>query len=40
MQLQLAPGTYTIEIQNPAGATVSKTVEVVAGKPVTVRHSF
>lgn len=40
MQLQLAPGTYTIEIQNPAGAPVTKTVEVVAGKPVTVRHSF
>ena len=40
MQLQLPPGTYTIEIQNPAGAAVSKTVEVVAGKSVTVRHSF
>ena len=40
MQLQLPPGTYTIEIQNPAGPTVSKTVEVVAGKPTTVRHSF
>ncbi len=40
MQLQLAPGTYTIEIQNPAGATVSKTVEVVAGKATTVRHAF
>jgi serine/threonine protein kinase len=40
MQLQLPPGTYTIEIQNPAGPTVTKTVEVVTGKPVTVRHSF
>jgi serine/threonine protein kinase len=40
MQLQLPPGSYTIEVQNPAGPTVSKTVEVVAGKPVTVRHSF
>jgi non-specific serine/threonine protein kinase len=40
MNLQLPPGTYTIEIQNPAGPTVSKTVEVVAGKSVTVRHSF
>ena len=39
-QLQLPPGTYTIEIQNPAGAAVSKTVEVVAGKSITVRHSF
>jgi serine/threonine protein kinase len=40
MQLQLMPGTYSIEIQNPAGATVTKTIEVVAGKPVTVRHAF
>ena len=40
MQLQLAPGTYTIEIQNPAGPPVTKTVEVVAGKSTTVRHSF
>ena len=40
MQLQLAPGSYTIEIQNPAGSPVTKTVEVVAGKSTTVRHSF
>ncbi len=40
MQLQLAPGSYTIEIQNPAGPSVTKTVEVVAGKSTTVRHSF
>ncbi len=40
MQLQLPPGTYTFEIQNPAGPTVSKTVEVVAGKPTTLRHTF
>ena len=40
MQLQLAPGTYSIEIQNPAGSPVTKTVEVVAGKSTTVRHSF
>ena len=40
MQLQLPPGSYTIEIQNPAGSPVTKTVEVVAGKSVTVRHSF
>ena len=40
MQLQLAPGTYSIEIQNPAGSPVTKTIEVVAGKSTTVRHSF
>lgn len=40
MQLQLPPGSYTIEIQNPAGPAVTKTVEVVAGKSTTVRHSF
>ena len=40
MQLQLPPGSYTIEIQNPAGSSVTKTVEVVAGKSTTVRHSF
>lgn len=40
MQLQLPPGSYTIEIENPAGPAVTKTVEVVAGKSTTVRHSF
>jgi hypothetical protein len=40
MQLQLPPGSYTIEIQNPAGPAVTKSVEVVAGKSTTVRHSF
>ncbi len=40
MQLELEPGTYTVEIQNPAGATVTRTVEVVAGKSTTLRHSF
>ena len=40
MQLQLPPGSYTIEIQNPAGSAVTKTVEVVAGKSTTIRHSF
>lgn len=40
MQLQLPPGSYSIEIQNPAGSTVTKTVEVIAGKSTTVRHAF
>ena len=40
MQLQLPPGSYTIEIQNPAGPVVTKNIEVVAGKSTTVRHSF
>ena len=40
MQLQLLPGRYTIEIQNPAGPAVIKTVEVMAGKSTTVRHTF
>lgn len=39
-QLKLAPGTHTIVLENPAGAPVTKTVEVVAGKSVLVRHSF
>ena len=40
MQLQLPPGNYTVEIQNPAGPPVTKTIQVVAGKSTTVRHSF
>ena len=39
-RLPLAPGTHTIEIRNPAGPTVSRTVEVVAGKSVPLRHTF
>ncbi|MBL8310052.1 MAG: protein kinase [Burkholderiales bacterium] len=39
-QLKLAPGKYTIVLENPAGAPVTKTVEVVAGKSVLVRHAF
>lgn len=40
MQLSLPPGTHTIVIQNPAGPPVTRTVDVVAGKSVTVRHTF
>jgi len=39
-RLPLAAGTYTIEIQNPAGPTLSRSVEVVPGKSVAIRHSF
>ncbi len=39
-RLSLPPGPHTIEIRNPAGPTVSRTVEVVAGKSVPLRHTF
>ena len=39
-RLALPPGSHTIEIQNPAGATVSRTIEVVSGKSIPVRHVF
>ncbi len=39
-RLALPPGSHTIEIQNPAGPTVSRTIEVVSGKSVPVRHAF
>ena len=39
-RLPLPPGPHTIEITNPAGPTVSRTVEVIAGKSVSVRHAF
>lgn len=39
-RLALPPGSHTIEIQNPAGSTVSRTIEVVSGKSVPVRHAF
>lgn len=40
MQLKLAPGKHEIEITNPAGAPVIKTVDVIAGKSITVHHNF
>lgn len=40
MQLKLPPGKHEVEISNPAGAPVTKSIEVVAGKTVTLRHSF
>lgn len=40
MQLKLTAGIHEIEITNPAGASVKKSVEVIAGKAVTVRHNF
>ena len=39
-RLTLPPGPHTIEIQNPAGPTISRSVEVIAGKSVSVRHTF
>jgi len=39
-RLPLAPGTYTVEIQNPAGPTLSKSIDVQPGKSVAIRHSF
>ena len=39
-RLTLPPGPHTIEIQNPAGASVSRTIEVVSGKSIPVRHAF
>ena len=39
-RLTLAPGTHTIEIQNPAGASVVRTIEVVPGRNPMIRHSF
>ncbi len=39
-RLALPPGPHTIEIQNPAGPAVSRTIEVVAGKSIPVRHKF
>jgi len=39
-RLALPPGPHTIEIQNPAGPTVSRTIEIVPGKTIPVRHAF
>ncbi len=39
-RLELPPGPHTIEIQNPAGPAVSRTIEVVSGKSIPVRHAF
>ena len=39
-RLVLPPGSHIIEIQNPAGPSVSRTIEVVPGKLLPVRHAF
>lgn len=39
-KLTLPPGAHTIEIQNPAGPTVTRTIEIVPGKSVSLRHVF
>jgi non-specific serine/threonine protein kinase len=38
--IKLPAGSYTFEIQNPAAATVKRTVTVQPGKTVVVRHIF
>ena len=38
--LKLASGTHEVELQNPALPTIKRTVEVITGKTVVVRHSF
>lgn len=40
VNLELAVGSHEIEIRNPAAPGVKRTVEVVAGKSVVVRHAF
>jgi hypothetical protein len=40
LSVKLSPGSHDIEIRNPALPTVKRTVDVVAGKTVVVRHSF
>ena len=39
-RLTLTPGPHTVEIQNPAGPKVTRTIEVVPGKSIPVRHAF
>lgn len=40
MSLKLPPGSYDIELRNPALPTVKRSVKVVAGKTATLRHAF
>ncbi len=40
MTLKLPSGTHEIELRNPALSTVKRSVEVIAGKTVVVRHAF
>jgi serine/threonine protein kinase len=39
-RLSLAPGTYTIEIKNDAGPSLTRTIEVLPGRNAIIRHSF
>lgn len=40
VNLELTVGSHEIEIRNPAAPGVKRTVDVVAGKSVVVRHAF
>ncbi len=40
VSLKLPPGSYDIELRNPALPTVKRSVKVVVGKTATLRHSF
>ncbi len=40
MTVKLSPGSHEIELRNPALPTVKRTVEVIPGKTVVVRHTF
>ncbi len=40
VSLKLPPGSYEVELRNPALPTVKRAIKVVAGKTAIVRHSF
>ena len=40
MTVKLSPGSHEIELRNPVLPTVKRTVEVIPGKTVVVRHTF
>jgi hypothetical protein len=39
-KLNLAPGTYSVEIRNSAGPTYTARVEIKAGQTITLNHRF
>ncbi len=40
MTIKLASGAHEIELRNPALSTVKRSVDVIPGKTIVVRHSF